>query len=59
MTEENGYGRPDRTTPNSFVLKILTPKLFDIKILQALFAEPATRRTFGGVGGRGVPGFSS
>lgn len=30
----------------SFVVKILTSKLFDIKTLQTLFAEPAPRKTF-------------
>ena len=46
---------------NSLVVKILTSKLFDIKILQTLFADPAPVKAFRGWGGRGVylekPGF--
>jgi len=41
--------------PNSFALKILTSKLFDIRILQAAFADPAPRTAFRGMGGGGVP----
>jgi len=32
----------------SFVLKILTSKPFDIKILQTLFADPAPSKVFRG-----------
>ena len=45
--------------PKSFVLKILTSNLFDIKILQTLFADPAPSKAFRGYGGRGVPRFSA
>jgi hypothetical protein len=51
--------QPDRLVLNSFVLKILTSKLFDIKILQTLVAEPAPRKAFRGSGGRGVSRFRS
>jgi hypothetical protein len=40
-----------------FVLKILTSKFFDIKILQTLFANPAPRKAFRGVGGGGYLAF--
>jgi len=36
------------TGPNSPVVKILTSKLFDIKILQTLFAAPAPVKAFRG-----------
>jgi len=39
--------------PNSLVVWILTSKLFDIKILQPLFADPAPVKAFGGWGGGG------
>jgi hypothetical protein len=38
--------------PKPNVVKILTSKLFDIKILQTLFANPAPRKAFRG-GGEG------
>jgi len=34
-----GQRQPDRLVLNSFILKILTSKFFDIRILQTLFAE--------------------
>ncbi len=37
------------------VFKILTSKLFDIRILQTLFANPAPRKVFRGYRGRGYP----
>jgi hypothetical protein len=40
---------------NSLVVKILTSKLFDIKILQILFADPAPVKAFGGSGEGGYP----
>jgi hypothetical protein len=40
---------------NSIVFKILTSKFFDIKILQASFAEPAPSKGFKERVGRGVP----
>ncbi len=43
----------DQSRPKLFVLKILTSNLFDIKILQTLFAETAPSKTFRGYGGRG------
>ena len=43
--------------PNAFVFKILTSKIFDIKILQTLFAKPAPSKTFREYGGGGVPRF--
>ena len=47
-----------RSQPSKlFVLKILTSKLFDIKILQTLFAEPAPSKTFRG--GRGYHRFQA
>jgi len=51
----------DRDCPclKLFVLKILTSKLFDIKILQTLCAEPAPSKTFRGYGGGGVPQFQA
>ncbi len=39
----------------SFVVWILTPKLFDIKILQTLFADPAPVKTFREWVGGGTP----
>jgi hypothetical protein len=39
--------------PKLFVFKILTSKLFDIRILQTFFARPAPSKTFARVGGRG------
>jgi len=39
----------------SFVLKILTCKLFAVKILQALFANPAPSKSFRGRGEGGIP----
>lgn len=39
----------------SFVLKILTSKLFAIKILQTLFANAAPSKPFRGMGGGGLP----
>jgi hypothetical protein len=39
----------------SLVVKILTSKLFDIKILQILFADPAPVKAFGGWGEGGYP----
>ncbi len=39
--------------PNAFVFKILTSKIFDIKILQTLFAKPAPSKTFREYGGEG------
>jgi hypothetical protein len=41
------------TGHNSRVFKILTSKLFDIKILQTLLAAPAPVKAFRGVGGGG------
>ena len=38
-------------------MKILTSKLFDIKILQTLFAEPAPSKAFRGMGAGGYPQF--
>jgi hypothetical protein len=38
---------------NSFVLKILTSKVFAIKILQIFFANPAPSKPFKGMGGGG------
>jgi hypothetical protein len=52
-----GYGEPYRLTPNSFVLKILTSKLFGIKILQTIYAGPAPSKTLRRYGGGGYPGF--
>lgn len=52
------YGEPHWRGPKFCVLKILTSKLFDIKILQTLFAKPAPSKTFGGVGEAGVPPLS-
>jgi len=51
------YGEPHWRGPKFCVLKILTSKLFDIKILQTLFAKPAPSKTFGGVGEGGYPHF--
>jgi hypothetical protein len=45
----------DDEAHKSPVLKILTSKLFAIKILQTLFANPAPRNPFRGYVGRGVP----
>ena len=39
--------------PNSFVVKILTPKPLGLKILQTLFADPAPSKPFRGRGGGG------
>jgi len=44
---------------NSIVFKILTSKLFDIKILQASFAEPAPSKGFKERVGRGYPEIDS
>jgi len=52
-SRNTGYGRTNRLQPNPFVLKILTSKFFDIKILQTVFAETAPSRTFRGYGGWG------
>lgn len=41
--------------PNAFVFKILTSKIFDIKILQTLFADPAPVKAFRGWGEGGTP----
>jgi hypothetical protein len=50
--------RRDRIVPPKFfVLKILTFKFFDIKILPTCFVEPAPSKTFQGYVGRGVLGF--
>jgi hypothetical protein len=38
----------------SLVVKILTSKLFDIKILQILFADPVPVKAFGGWGRGGI-----
>jgi hypothetical protein len=43
-----GHKQPQRPTSNSFVPKILSCKLFAIKILQTFFAECAPSKTFGG-----------
>jgi hypothetical protein len=45
--------------PKLFVIKILTCKFFDIKILHAVFAEPAPSKAFRGTGGGGYPDFSA
>ncbi|MFZ0761908.1 MAG: hypothetical protein WAM69_18330, partial [Candidatus Sulfotelmatobacter sp.] len=39
----------------SFVVKILTSKLFDIKILRTLFADPAPVKAFRGWQEGGIP----
>ncbi len=41
--------------PNSFAVKILTSKLFAIKLLQTLFAKPAPRRILQVGRGGGYP----
>lgn len=53
MTEGTGYAQRDRLTLNSFIPKILTPKLFDIKILQTLFCRTRAQQDFRGCGGGG------
>jgi hypothetical protein len=41
--------RRDRITrPKALVIKILTSKFFDIRILHAIFAEPAPSKPFQG-----------
>jgi hypothetical protein len=50
-----GCREPDRPTPKSNILKILTSKLFDIKILPTVFANPAPSETFTRAGGGGYP----
>jgi hypothetical protein len=52
------WREPHWRTPNSHVLKILTSKLFDIKILQTLFANPAPSKAFRRWGGGGYPAFA-
>jgi hypothetical protein len=53
-----GYGEPDRNAHNSFVLKILTSKFFDIKILQTLLCRTRAPQDFRRVRGEGgTPGF--
>jgi hypothetical protein len=49
------HNQAHRRGHKSLVFRILTSKLFAIKILPAHFANPAPSRTFGGRGGRGVP----
>ena len=48
------YRAPSTSTRKSFLLKILTSKLFAIKILQTLFANPAPSKAFKGYGGGGI-----
>jgi len=43
-----GIGSYRNRGPKSFDVKILTSKLFDIKILQTLFAGPAPVKAFEG-----------
>jgi hypothetical protein len=50
-----GRSRACNSMRNSFVLKILTSKLFGLKILQTLFANPAPSKAFKGYGGGGIP----
>ena len=52
-----GRSRASESTGNSFVLKILTSKLFALKILQTIFANPAPSKAFRGMGGGGVASF--
>jgi len=47
--------QPHRRGPKSIVFKILTSKLFDIKILRTLFVNPAPSKVFRGSGGGGAP----
>ena len=54
-----GYREPDRHSRKSLVLKILTSKLFDIKILQTLFVGPAPSKPLKRIGGGGYPYFSA
>src|SRR5580658_1050822 len=49
------YKGSHNASHNSFALKILTSKLFDIKILQTVFADPAPSKASRGMGGGGVP----
>ena len=49
------YSLIDQLDRNSFALKILTCKLFDIKILQTIFAKPAPIKPFRRGWGRGYP----
>ena len=53
MTEAVTVRRQRISRPKSFVIKILTSKFFDIKILHAIFAEPAPSKAFQGEGGGG------
>jgi len=48
------WSKPHWRAPKLNVLKILTFKFFDIKILPTLFANPAPSKPFRGCGGRGV-----
>jgi hypothetical protein len=42
------HSKPQWPAPKPFVLKILTSKFFDIKILQTGFAKPAPGKAFRG-----------
>src|SRR5580693_9921440 len=55
MAEADVLWQPHRRPTKSRTLKILTSKLFDIKILPTLFPNPAPRKTFRRYGGGGVP----
>jgi hypothetical protein len=56
LSDDRRSGRSDQSStarPNSFGIKILTPKPKGLKILRTMFADPAPSKTFRGGGGGG------
>jgi hypothetical protein len=57
LTKTTVCAKLDRFAAKPFIIKIFAFKLFDIRILQTSFAEPAPPRFPEDVGGGGVPRF--